>query len=294
MPAVFCSIIVHAIVIIVAAHYGPLREFLAAILDVRKNAVVPFRSTGLVAGYDIAGLFCLVGLSAALTRVIKIRSRFVELLAASTLFVGCYYTSRASMVIAGALFLALLVRQTFGPKNSSGLSRLIPLLFGGTVFSLVGYQVLLILSVAFKLRYFITDKAAIAIVSKSFAGDTLGQRGLPSMYFLPNNIWNVIFGEGTDVPTSDVGYIKEIFWGGAIGLIILFMLHVTMLKSSLAAAKQSENALGNQMFLVLVFGLVFVLSFKNDYLLTRGVWALLIITYLFFRNLAEVPRNAIV
>lgn len=278
MPLVMLCISIHALFVIAASFSFELNSLLGQIFD--NDRVRPLRSSGLVAGFDVAGFFCLVGLLALGLDVVKVRSIGVKLLWGGLLLVACYFTSRVSMVL-GVLFFTILVwRLVFSGSRMSRTRRMSALVITFPAIALVAHEVLVVLEVAFDLGLIGVDSDRREAVIARFASTTIEEAGLVSMYFLPSNSLEIIMGSGMDVPTSDVGYVKFVFWHGLIGIVLLLAIHLYLLGKSMSCIRQDAKARSHGLFILGVYTLVFVLTFKNNYLLTRGIWSLLLLLYL--------------
>ncbi|QQG27314.1 hypothetical protein JFY74_14555 [Pectobacterium carotovorum] len=101
-----------------------------------------------------------------------------------------------------------------------------------------------------------------------------------TMYFLPKNPIDILFGMGTfgrgdnvEYIDSDVGYVLMIFFGGFIAIPILFLPYVTCF---IIAKKLKDKKIKHIVFFVLFF--IFVGNFKDVYLYgINGVTQLLFI-----------------
>lgn len=268
------ALFVHALVIIAAANIESLNEVLGRWSG--NDRVREFRASGLVAGFDMAGLFCIVGCLVAMMSPFASRLGAGAACAVTAVHtVACYFSSRVSMAICGAIFLIQLAR-TLANKKSSRVGRatlaaimVLPVVIGSRA-------IIQIFEVTMSLGVVDSDPEQIAQIAARFATQNPDSFLWEDMLFLPKSMVAVIFGNGVDPLQSDVGYVKEIFRYGLVGLGAALVAHARLIYVGLACATHDQRKRARGLVLALAFLMVF-LSAKNNYIFVRGFFALFVL-----------------
>lgn len=277
LPCLLLAILAHATLVIIGAHADPVNALLGATFG--NDRVRHLRSSGLVAGFDVAGFFCVVGLFMVLFDVVQVRYAGLKWLMVGVFFYATSLTSRVSLILSIVVTFAFVVQVLRKKDRGSLVSRAVALTLGIGSLAYGGYEVGSILEVAFGFDLVpVSDQKRAAIVER-FATSTVEDAGLPSMYFLPSGIASRLFGIGRDAIESDVGYIKFIHWHGLFGLILL-LIAIGYLYRSTVRALRVAGAQSQLSLVKLIYFLMIILTLKNNYILTRGIWPVLLIVYL--------------
>ena len=247
------SCVLHSIIVIVFAFNPDISAVVSEALDYKDTRFL--RSTGIVAGYDMAGLISIIGL---FIFAFKQANNKTDFLLALVLLLSCLLSSRVSMVIGTAIFAYMALKIT----KSSNLG-----FFAKTSMFSIGFSISLI-------AVFIAFNAVlISLGFESFfekeSFDKVYAMGtadsLKDMYFLPPNDIALIFGLGVK-PGSDVGYVREFYKYGILGFFIVVSIYIFIFITSLKFLKNEKESVLIILFLLI---LTFILSFKNNYFLTR-------------------------
>lgn len=274
LSAIFYSLLLHALLINIAAVLDPLNELLASVSG--NDRWKPLRSSGLLAGFDIAGLLCIVGTLMLCLKIYKPRYFLLGFLYYVVFGVAAYFSSRISI----ALFAIIVIPASISGLLHSGLNFLIKLLIFGIgiiLFSSLFYiYILPIIDVTFSLGLIVvSDSTYLEIVSRH-AVQSDSQFLWSDMFFIPGGISETLFGIGVDALYSDVGYIKDIFRYGIVGALFSYIIYYNIFKVSVRGAKRG-NMQNYVLFLAFIFGLTFLLSLKNSYFFTRALFPLTIL-----------------
>jgi len=222
------------------------------------------RTTGLFMGYDINGLLLL--LTTYYLGILGLR-RFTPLLFVLTLF-----TSRVTMAIA---FLSLMWRIiTRSIKEYSLVKRGFILMVSVPLFMLAIRQ--------FKqhvLPTIIGSKSSI-LVENSYS-KTSPQELVEVLIVLPDSIFGWIFGNSTFSGT-DSGYIQILFASGLVGLVLTLFYYVKLIFDVYRRPK-SFTIVESKVTIISVV-CVLILSFKNQYFFTRGIFELVMLFYFLYER----------
>jgi hypothetical protein len=264
---VFLSATLHCAIVIIAANLDPVNEWCAVISG--NDRIRPGRASGLLAGFDIAGLFAILGLSMLASRVVRYKWP-TELLLAVLFLLTSFYSSRISMTL--ALAAALWWGLSFSLRSSSWWSRLAFMCAFSSMLLLFTYQLLVIADVSLDLGLLSLGDDVSADVTSKHAIQPQNEVLWFSMYFLPESFLELLLGTGRDVLESDVGYIKEIYRYGLIGLAIVMYVHWNLARLALTSAVEFPLRTGARQFVMSLVLLTFLLSTKNGYFFTRAIF----------------------
>lgn len=276
----FYALLIHSIVVVVAALVEPINIALAYFSD--NQRVLPSRASGLLAGYDIAGLFCVIGSLMLSFKIYLPRNNFIYTIFQIIFGVGCFFTSRISI----ALFLLFFIPINFLSLANSKVSILFKFVVFSISFVAIGFifwkYIAPIVDVTFSLNLISVDDDLFSKITASNAVQSSNEFLWADMFFLPSGVLNSIFGTGTEALQSDVGYIKDIFRYGFIGVFYSIFIYGYLYHHAKKALKLKrwKNYLK---FLAIIFFLIFFMTFKNNYIFTRGIFSLiLLIVYVSF------------
>jgi len=272
--ALLAALAFHAFLIVVAAFVYPFNEFLSLISG--NDRVRMYRASGLMAGFDIAGFLNIIGIAMIIFRVYAIKSTVVNLLLLILFFLSCYFTSRVSMVISGLLLLVYAV-TLLRSSEISLFNRIVMFLILIFFTYEIAYKVMEIFEVTMALGLIDVDPMiATGVVTRHAVLDPRDFLW-KSMFFVPDSMWQFIFGTGGDVLDSDVGYVKEIFRYGVVGLVFAVISHIIFTFKIFDSRFRLNLHSRSGRLVVFVFFAMFLLTLKNNYIFVRGVFPVYLI-----------------
>lgn len=273
LNSVFYSLLLHVILINAAAIFDPLNYFLVTFSG--NDRIKPFRASGFLAGFDIAGLLCLLGLVMLLLKTYVPKSSLKLIIFYSAFVFGCFFTSRVSMALVVIFFVFFFISNLFD-RNTKFCHKFLfaPILaFFGYIF--IAEYFIPIVEVTFSLGAFdVSDALRDEILSRHAAQSTDAFLW-SDMLYLPKGFSAIFFGTGIDELASDIGYVKDIFRYGLVGLGFSFFVYYYMYcigRDSLILPSGRRYL----SMLRIVFILIFVLTFKNNYFFTRAIFPALL------------------
>lgn len=280
VSAVFTALILHALLIDVAALVERLNLALSIVSG--NDRWKPLRSSGLLAGFDIAGFMVLAGTLLLTLRVFQFRFSVARWMCYIIFCLAAFFTSRVSL----ALFCVIIgVRAIFtiGALNIGWILKtsifLLLAAIGGVVFYIYALP---ILDVTFSIGLLNISEADYDSIVARHAVQDEDQFLWSDMFFLPNSFSEIIWGIGQDALMSDVGYVKDIFRYGLVGLFLSTIIYF-YLASKILAYSAPKTSSGLRAFIFTIYLLTFLLSFKNGYFFTRSAFPLIILIFCFAR-----------
>jgi hypothetical protein len=284
LTAIFYSLLAHAILINLAALFQPLNELLGSISG--NDRVRTLRASGLLAGFDISGLFCLFGLLMVLLGAFRARTAAMSIIYATIFVLGCFFTSRMSMAFSVLFVLVFGLYNLFKSRISLLGKMLLMLAFvSGSSYLVITY-VAPIVDVTFSLGLLDIDEDARDRITTRHATQSEGSFLWSRMFFLPDDTLAKFFGTGVEELNTDVGYIKDIFRYGFTGLAFSMLTYLYMF---LVGARNLQKTDGrvHYVMLQLVFFLILLLTLKNNYFFTRAVFPFTLLMIAFAMTLAR-------
>ncbi len=269
--AVFYSLLVHAILVDAAAIFDPLNYFLSAISE--NDRVRPMRASGLLAGFDITGLLCLVGLLMVLLGVVKLKTIWTTVLICAIFILGCFFTSRVSMAFALVFVFVFGASNLLKSRLSATSKFLFALVAAALSFYLVREYVAPIVEVTFSLGALEIDSEQRDQISSRHATQAADSFLWSRMFYLPADYLNTIFGTGVEELYTDVGYVKDIFRYGILGMLFSMFIYLYLFMVGRQGLRRTSND-SLYMLLKVVFLLILILTLKNNYFFTRAVFPL--------------------
>lgn len=280
---IFYILFAHCIIVILAANNNFLNELMSIISGNIK--IRPGRASGLVAGFDIAGTLSLFAFGMIVTELIPLKPIF-RLLFSMTLITSVFYTSRVSMAI--ALCITILWIVTTICSNKFSLTYKIFFMASLIIPTVVVLRRFIsIIDITFNLGLNSLNSDDIEAIRSLHTVQSDDSFLWEDMFFLPNTFYRCFFGAGANVATSDIGYVKEIFRYGVLGLFISVAIHYLVLVNPLRLLRNSLQKNNLIIFSYFIFILVILLNFKNNYFFTRGVWPIYIMYGLATYKMAE-------
>jgi hypothetical protein len=110
------------------------------------------------------------------------------------------------------------------------------------------------------------------------------------MFFLPDGDLAKFFGTGVEELNTDVGYIKDIFRYGFVGLAFSILIYLYMFLVGTSNLQRTSGRI-HYVMLQLVFFLIIVLTLKNNYFFTRAVFPFTLLMIAFAMTLAREVRS---
>ncbi|CAN7327163.1 hypothetical protein LJR099_001823 [Variovorax paradoxus] len=273
--ALFGALIVHAAIVVVSALFEPANEFFSGISG--NDRFRPFRASGLLAGFDLAGFFCLAGAAMLVFEIYKPKSWLRLWIYLAVFGTGAFFTSR--LTVAWFFGLALLFGVMTYKSTRSAILRIVYVGLFSLAIAYVAWDYFLpILDVTYSLDWVNVSDEAAAEITARHAQQQDGNLFWEDMFYLPSDGVSLVFGRGQDVLDSDVGYIKDIFRYGLIGVLYSLIFYAFILRVGLLRARKYFPP-GYEGYLWLVFSFIALMSLKNNYFYTRGVFSLLMIYF---------------
>lgn len=274
-------LLVHAVIVVLTATvFVGFQEKLRVINDFGAH-VRKFRSTGLMAGFDISGLICNIGLV-----LVLIREKFngVKFFIFS---MAVLLTSRFSMISLSLILLLYLI--LFRKENSFFKNTCIalPLIAAGGL----GLIILSLTTTGFLIDTFLPSVNVSSnvwdILVWTYSKTDFDQTN--SMYFVfPETFFTLLFGLGVYGGT-DPGYIRVINCIGLLGLLLIIMWHVFFFYEILTKKICDRFTAKKRNYVAIVFSSVLLfLNMKNSYFFTGTFFELLL--YVFYSYLIESDK----
>lgn len=283
-------IMVHAIFIIITAFSLPLAELTSNLSGNERFRWM--RSSGLLAGFDIAGFITVVGIMLLTSRVSFFSDGIGKFFGVVVLFLAACLASRVTMMLAGILFFLYIGRLVFFGNMGRG-SKAFVLFVAMFLCYFVFTWFLKVLDVTFSLGLVDVSSSEVEVITSIFSAQKEGDFLWAYMFFLPDDLLGVFFGVGSEPGNSDVGYVREIFRYGVVGLLFVIVAHLLFLLFCFSSKRKYFSSLEFKLaFVFLLF--ILVLTFKNNYLLVRGVFpCFVLVSYClggFFKRSVEFGR----
>jgi hypothetical protein len=274
LSAVFYSLLLHVFMIDAAALFYPLNDFLSSISGNEK--IRPLRASGLLAGFDIAGLLCLLGLLMLLLKIHIPNSIWKLIIFCFVFVLGSFFTSRVSMAILLIFLGFFFLVYIFDKKTKSSRKFLLVPVFMISGYIFIAEYLIPIVEVTFTLGIFDVSNILREEIISRHAVQSSESFLWSDMLYLPNSFVATVFGTGSDELQSDVGYVKDIFRYGIVGMIFSFLIYYYLYSIGRGFLRLScdKNYL---LLLRIVFVLVFILTFKNNYFFTRAIFPVILL-----------------
>jgi len=274
-------LLLHAVIVIISAlFFVDLQEYLRVINDFATH-VRKYRSTGLMAGYDISGLICNIGVILVLVKTKFNAVKFFIFVVAALL------TSRFSMISLSMILLFYFLSYRKGDSVLKSFCVVVPLIVAGglgiIILSLTSSGLLpkgLISSLNFSSNFL--DTLIWTYANSDFKQTT------ERYFFFPETFLSLLFGAGSYVGT-DPGYVRMINCIGILGLLSVMLWHAYLFyiffstRQSRYFRKEKSQFIGFTLIAVLVF-----LNFKNSYFFTGTFFEIMI--FILFSYIFESDR----
>lgn len=270
----------------------PFTQVFFAKISGYDKEFLTFRVSGLVAGFDISGILPLI-FSFLLYELIKIRKSKLLFLIFFLTYFSIFFTSRTNSLY--AIFLAFYFFIDFIKKAKLNYNFIFSItLFSGAFILIIYRFVLPVLIDSWNLDIAIELANRPDIYESGYSkNDPLAI--LESLLIFPDSLFGIFFGTSYNPLESDSGYIKIINIIGVLGLIFYIYTFLATLYLSFPRKYQlNDSIILLKKFLFFVVFVTFVASIKNQYLFTRGIFELFIISILLLKmqfNLQNLNQN---
>ena len=260
------AIVLHAILIIIAANFYQINKVLSLISGNYANK--EHRTSGLLAGFDIAGYLSILCMAMILVDIHQSNSYVTRYIFMLILLLSCYYTSRISAVIGISIFFIFTVQFI---KNST--ISLFYRFFIGVFVSFILYRliflIMLTLDVTLSLGLFDVDDSVYHDILSTHAAVN-DETYWTSMVIYPKSDFELLFGTGADFSESDIGYIKGIHRYGLLGLVFSIFIYLYFVIKNMSNQPSLFSA--QSKLTIFIFILTLTLTFKNNYIFVRGAF----------------------
>ena len=225
-----------------------------------------FRSTGLTMGYDVNGLILLItGYYLYLVRG--------KTLVSFVVFIVALFTSRVTIILSLLSLIVITIMKIGQRKN---IARGIVLIAGVSIGLYSFYQ-----SMGRFLLASVTLTQSSDLISTSYSRTT--SKGLlETLFVVPGDVITWIFGRSI-FPKTDSGYLQMIFACGMLGLIMTIFYYFSLRSLALRNLKGLKFNSG-KLFINLIFFFTFLLSIKNQYFFTRGIFELTVLIIMIYER----------
>lgn len=275
-------IMVHAIIVIISATiFVDLQEYLRPLNDFGIRAR-KFRSTGLMAGYDISGLICNIGVALVLIKKDFNIIKFFVFICATLL------TSRFSIISLFFILSTYIILMKWNISIFKFIIIALPLILAG----FIGVVML-----ALTTSNILSESL---LSSKSFSSDflytlkwTYAQTDLnqtyEKYYVFPDTFLTLLFGLG-HYGGTDPGYFRVINCVGVVGLTSIILWHVFLIYNFFSSRSSNIIISKLQKFIGIVFvSVLLFLNLKNSYFFTGTFFEIML--YVMFNYMFESNKK---
>lgn len=272
----------HTITIILGVLFPPIKEIVYPISQYNK-ASLRFRSTGLLSGYDDAGLLCNTGIILRYSMNKAEKNRGIDLL--TILFIlGSMLTSRMNMLCTAVILLIILIVESKN-KHSIGRNILVGLLaiLGGAfafIFWILTTNVNPELKSQLLLNYPVLKSVYSGLLS-SYVDYGVYTNAL-SRHYRPEDIdlFQAVFGKGIRSTLTDIGYVKSMYSYGVLGIgFEIFIYYITCLYISKDINARNDVRINAYYMIVVLF---LIMEAKTAVLYSSTTFELITIIYMSF------------
>ncbi|MEZ0482149.1 hypothetical protein [Planococcus sp. SSTMD024] len=277
----------HAITVIITAGINPqLQEYISWFNGYEKK-IRSYRSTGLMMGFDMAGMICNIGFLLAASSSEKVMKNITSRILMLIFITASVLTSRFSIVMLVVLMLFFIFyyrKEVYKRFEVICCSMVVPLIT-------IPFIILLISTTNLNVNYLykINDtfpETAILIqeVEASYANTNLDSTASVHFNFDSLTLPQLIFGAGYQ-PLQDPGYTRTIYSIGILGLILNLIWYTKLYldiqninRNRVETNKDIIKIVRQVKFVsICIFVLLLILSFKNNYFFTGTFFEIFII-----------------
>lgn len=272
IKSIFYSILIGSAIIIVVAIFPDFNDYLSIINGNDRGRYL--RSSGLLAGFDIAGFLVLIGFMLLLFDIYDPHNKYIYFSSVFTLVISSWFTSRITIILMTLLIVSLFLKAICKAKYPL-VKLILAFIFFALFIFLILYFIMPLINYTFNLDYFQLSFNESQNFELRHASQNENQFLWADMYYLPDNTLDLFFGTGAETLDSDVGYIKDIFRYGICGTAISVIAHYSFYKLRTAPNRGFRPLLS--IFLICLFFLIFILNCKNGYFFTRGIFPITVL-----------------
>lgn len=259
---------IHSLLVIAGAVFPPIAALTSIMIDGDRLHV--FRSPGLMAGYDIAGTFAILGLLTVTSLRHTLYSKTHTFLFVTIFLGACVFTSRLSLAV-GLLICGVWILRLVFDRQTGVVTKMAIVTVASLAFIGAAYYFILVLSVTFSMHIIdINASTRSGVISRFAAQDSDGFLW-SNMFFMPDSPLKQIFGTGAEPGNSDVGYVREIYRYGIFGLVFAIFSHFTFIANS-RVRRFSPDRRGGVFIVYGCMVLILFLSLKNNYIFVRSIF----------------------
>lgn len=269
----YCAI-AHSIIVVLGAVIPELNLILSLISGNEKSP--SFRSSGLLAGFDISGMISAIALLYFQLFKSNGSVSFKDVLFLTFIFLSCVFTSRVSIFLGGLILCFILVNFLKSKRLPLSFKLISGLFFTVYIFSFIICSIIII-EFSFEVGIIEIPTSFYSQLAYVFAANSY--ETLLNMFFLPDTFLNTLFGLGQEVGKTDVGYVINVYRFGVVGM---FLAGITYIYAVFSIRRGNMRR-----FLYLFLAIMLLLNFKNDYFFVRGILPV----FLFFYFYSIVSRN---
>ena len=283
-------LIFHAIIVILTSTFfvswqEVLRPFNAFATHARQ-----YRSTGLMAGFDIAGILCVIGNMFVMS---KPKFGFKECFEFIIFSVAVFFTSRFTLVLFSMVLISFLIINWKSKEKKLLRFMLIVILifvilFAVTLLSMTTSNIfsnLFFLPKNFGWMSNIVNKVQMAYANSDI------QLAIARNSHLPKNFWGILFGIGY-YGGGDIGYVRIINAVGVLGLVLTMCWHVGVVYHCFKIKYKNKSKNRYKNFMMIVFSIVLIfLNFKNSYFFTGTFFEILLVVVFELEKEYYIEKN---
>ena len=280
-------LLIHSISVIIGIIFPDFKNYIVFISNYEKK-FLEARSTGLVSGYDFAGLLCNLGL--ILSFLIRVINKKKIVTIKTVIFIlAAIFTSRYSIVITILILIIVFLYEIF-KLNIREIIRIgkyvIPLCL------LIFIFLVLTTELNLNLRETLFNqipglKTLYNEIIYSYA-DYSGRSTVSNHYYIDPNI-NFIFGEGYIPQNVDPGYIRNLYFMGIFGLALqsLFYLSIFLYVNKIRKINKNKDIKIIALFIMFMIIALFVMEFKLTFIFSSITFELMIILLVYLLRYKE-------
>lgn len=266
-------LLLHALtVIITATVYVEGQQILKSFTGYDKH-IRQYRSTGLMAGFDMAGLICNLGIVLLFT---KQRTNILKYI---IFVVAVIYTSRFSIVSLCIVLLLFVIIM----RNDLADNVVMKGVCIGTLVFVGTFVIILLLSTTSNVisstwdisSYFPRVSQFVETIEDAYS-ETDASAAWDKYFNFSVGSFQFIFGKGV-YGGGDPGYVKIINAVGVVGLIMILAWHWNMFRELLVRDSENRRLNRTRIFLLICLGCVLIgLNFKNCYFFTGTFFEIMV------------------
>lgn len=263
----YCALL-HSVIIIIGALSPDMNAILSLISG--NDKAPDFRSSGLLAGFDISGMIGFISLAYFLYFKAKDDIRFFDIFSILIVFLGCIFTSRVSIFFGGFILCLIIIRFV----NNNKISFFLRFFLFNFVIAYAAFFVItiaIIIEFSLSLNLFVLPSEIEYKLKFIFASDSYDT--LLDMFFFPDSISATFFGLGAEVSGTDVGYVINTYRFGLVGISLSLLCYFYSVFSV-------DDVITRRFLLFFLF-VILLLNLKNDYLFVRGIFPTFILFYFY-------------